>query len=866
MRDELRRGWMKPALLAGLLAVFLILGNGPLGPIPPFGKFFDPFAGFWANADPDRPRDGELSLPGLRAPVRIAFDKRRVPHLFAQNDHDLFYAQGYVTARDRLWQMEVQTQAAAGRLAEILGSKLLERDKFQRRLGMLQGALGDLEAMRRDTLAWTAVTAYAEGVNAFIAKLPRADYPIEYKLLDYAPEPWTPLKTALLVKNMQWTLSGMGDDLPLANTLAKFGPGFVRKLFPIFDSSVAPVIPPGTPWGNTEDTLAAGNPSEGGPGGRRSQGGPQGHPSVDSGGPQGHPTGAARGPASTPVPVLPLRRDPDNGSNNFVVAGSRTRSGAPILANDPHLDLSLPSIWYEVQLSAPGFNAYGVSLPGGPGLVIGFNERIAWGLTNGNDDVFDWYRERFRDSSLSEYFHDGRWKPVRKVVEAFKVRGGGIVHDTVRWTQHGPVVLPSLQKPPNRNTPVLHALRWLAHDPSDELQALLGIMKARDYAEFSAALRDFKCPSQNFAFAAAPTATPQESTSVGSSAPASTRRTEGEIAMIHQGLFPLKRKDQGRFILDGENPADDWQGWIPAAQIPRSRNPARGWLASANQGPVDSTYPYFLGSDFLNGARAKRLAQLVSAARSLDAKGALAILLDDRSTHAAEALPALLAQVQGASRARAPLSPPDSACFAELSRWNYRHDPSARAPALFDRWWGLFYRAVWQDDFGGDSTGYQWPSKTRTRRLLVEEPGEEWFDDLSTPGRETLPVLARRTFSQACADDRNAPVTWARYRPVQIRHLAAIDAFSRRDVVTGGCPDCVDAQKSSHGPSWRMVVSLGHPSQALGIYPGGQSGNPGSPHYDEFIADWAAGKAYDLLFLASPDGAPAVYTLTLRGK
>jgi penicillin amidase len=826
MQENPRRGWIKPALLAGFLLLFLILGESPLGPLPPFGKFFDPFAGFWANADADRYRDAELSLPGLHEPVRVVFDKRRVPHIFAQNDRDLFYAQGYVTARDRLWQMEIGTQAAAGRLAEILGPKLLDRDRFQRRLGMLQSARGDLEAMRKDPLAWNAAEAYADGVNAFIAGLSRADLPIEYKLLDYAPEPWTPLKTALLVKNMQWTLSGGGDDLPLSNTLARMGPDFVRHFFPASDPSIEPVIPPGTPWGNVKDTSSV----------------------------------SASAPVdSLPLPTLPARRDPDNGSNNFVLAGTKTRSGYPILANDPHLDLSLPSTWYEIQLAAPGVNAYGVSLPGGPGVVIGFNKSIAWGLTNGSDDVFDWYRERFRDSTLAEYRHGKEWKPVRKVVEAIKVRGKGIVYDTVLWTHHGPVVLKSMEKPPDRNTPALHALRWLAHDPSDELQTLLLAMKASDYNEFSAAVRNFKCPSQNFAFASAGRVP-------GAGAPVAP--TGGDIAMDHQGLFPLKWPGQGRFVLDGENPAHDWRGWIPMEENPRSKNPARGWLASANQSPTDSTYPHFLGADFLNGTRAKRLAQLVSEADSVDAAAALAILLDDKNLHAAEVLPVLLGKLKGAA-----LSKNDSACLADLARWDYRHTPGKKAPALFEEWWTRLYRAIWKDDFGDDAEHYQWPSKSRTRRLILEEPDEDWFDDATTPARETLASLARRTFAEACATLRNTDATWAEYRPVNIRHLAFIDAFSRLKVATGGCGDCVNAQKTVHGPSWRMVVSLGHPNRGLGIYPGGQSGNPGSPHYDEFIADWAAGKAYDLLFLEEPgaDGASSiqgeiVYRLLMKGK
>ncbi len=817
-------GWIKPVALGGVLVIFLVLLDSRLGPMPSLGRFCNPFSGFWANAESDRSHDGTLTVPGLDETVSIVFDKRRVPHIFAQNAHDLYFAQGYITARDRLWQMEIQTLAAAGRLAEILGPELVGHDLFQRRLGIPRAAEQVVEMTKKEPESWLAMQAYADGVNAWIAGLDPEDYPLEYKLLGYAPGRWKPLNTALVIKHMQWTLSGTSDDLPMTNTLAKLGRDFTAKFFPQQRADVPPVIPPGAPWGPAPSDSARAD-------------------SHKSPAPYHADSLKPPDPAPAPLPVPFKSPTPGSGSNNFVIAGSRSQGGYPILANDPHLDLGLPSIWYEVQLSAPGIGVYGVSLPGAPAVLIGFNRKIAWGLTNGNDDVFDWYRITFKDSTLDEYMHGGQWKPTHRVVEAIKVRDGATVFDTVVYTHQGPLVLKSQEQPRNRNSPALHALRWLALDPSDELLGILRINKARTMDEFSAALEPFHCPSQNFAFAS----------------------VSGDIAMFHHGLFPRKWKGQGRFTLDGSEPGNDWSGWQPRAAEPAVRNPAQGWLFSANQSPADSTYPYYLGSGFADGQRAKRLGQLLSDADSLTPESAFGVLMDDYDLHASEVLPTLLESI-----AKAPLSKQDSAARRELAAWDYRHDAHQRPPALFDKWWRLLYRSIWQDEFGGDSVHYQWPNKDRTRRMILEEPDAAWFDDITTSARETLGVLAARTFREACAQVRAGGIAkdWAAYRPVQIRHLAHIDAFSDENVVAGGCADCVNSLKGTHGPSWRMVIALERKPWGYGIYPGGQSGNPGSSHYGEFIADWAAGRYYKLEFLDGPaaKAGETAYRLSLRGK
>lgn len=852
-----RARWVRPAALGGALILVLILLDSRLGPMPPVARFFSPFSGFWRNADGFGAADETLSIPGLLEPVSVVFDKRQVPHIFAQNAHDLFFAQGYVTARDRLWQMEIQARSSAGRLSEVLGPKFLEHDRFQRRLGIPLAAERSLELLKTSDESWQAAKAYSDGVNAWIQALDPEDYPLEYKLMDYAPGHWSPVNTALLLKNLQWTLSGGGDDLPMTNTMAKLGRNFMGRFFALRNPDVPPVIPAGTVWDTAAPGPIAAKPDSGSfrfpaallPVSPKAETAPR----PKAPGPQESTAPAMPAPPAKekdPIPgktdpAVPSKSpDPGNGSNNFAISGARTASGHPILAVDPHLDLGLPSLWYEVQLSAPGMGVYGVSLPGAPAVIIGYNRKVAWGMTNGTDDVFDWYRITFKDGRHEEYLHGGQWKPTRRVVEAIKVRGRATVLDTVIYTHHGPVALKDQEKPANRNTPALHALRWLALEPSDELLAFLRLMKAGDYATFSAALDPFHCPSQNFAFAA----------------------VDGDIAMIHHGLYPRKWKGQGRFTLDGSEPGNDWSGWLPRRDEPSAHNPAQGWLFSANQSPTDSTYPFYLGAGYLNGARPRRLARLLSEADSLTPAGAFAIMQDDYGLHASELLPVLLPRLAGN-----PLSSPDSGAWRELAEWDFRHGPEKRAPAIFDLWWRTLYKSIWADEFGGDSVHYQWPSKDRTRRMILEEPEAEWFEDISTPGHENLSILAVRTFRDACASlrkRRGGPPDWAAYRPVDVRHLARIDAFGVKGLATGGCADCVNSLKSTHGPSWRMVVDLSPQPRGYGIYPGGQSGNPGSPHYAEFIGDWAAGRHYELSYLSDPAaaGPETSHRLQLRGK
>ena len=366
-----------------LCAALFYIGHFGLGSLPPLGKFISPTSGFWQNERSET--SGEITaLSGLSKPVRIQYDEQLIPHLFAENDLDLYRAQGYITAKHRLWQMEFQTFAAAGRVSEIVGPAAIEYDRGQRRKGMVFGAENALDEMLKDPVLARRIEAYSEGVNAYIDQLEPKDYPVEYKLLNYAPEHWQPLKSALLLMYMTDMLAGGDADLENSNFVSLFGKETFELLFPEFLTDQDPVIERERDWSDFENIELPKSP------GQLS--------------------------AIALVNETLEQPDPDNGSNNWAVSAEKSASGNPMLANDPHLGLNLPSIWYVMQLVTPDHNVMGATLPGALGVIIGFNDHIAWGVTNATRDVKDWYTISFTDESKTAYVYGQESKPINEVM------------------------------------------------------------------------------------------------------------------------------------------------------------------------------------------------------------------------------------------------------------------------------------------------------------------------------------------------------------------------------------------------------------------------------------------------------------------
>ena len=825
--------WIFPVLSLLLTAGLVFVLNTKIGKVPPFGKFLNPFGGFWANAEPAEEAEEKLSLPDLREEVTVLFDDNHVPHIFAQNNHDLYYAQGYLTARDRLWQMELQTLDAAGRTSEIIGEPTLERDRYTRRRGMVPAAKAALQAMMADPTTREVLEAYSGGVNAYIASLSSAEYPIEYKLLDYAPEPWEPLKSALLLKQMATTLATGEDDARMSNILEKFGPEATRNLFPDYPFRESPIIPVGTKWTAPPAPEGRGSPLPTSPEGE----------------------GVLTPPPSDGVGGRPLGVDPfdfqearEIGSNNWALHGSKTATGYPMLANDPHLDLTLPSIWYQIQLHGPDVNVCGASLPGAPGVISGFNERIAWGVTNVGSDVMDWYRIKFADAAKSQYVHGGKNLPVKRVVEVIKVRGKPDFTDTVLYTHHGPIVYDEGMKPYNGRTPVGCAMRWIAQEPSNELATFYGLNRAKNYADYTEALKHYVSPAQNFVFASA----------------------DNDVAIWPNGKFPLKWKEQGKFLLDGSDPAHDWQGWIPQAQNPHVLNPPRGFVSSANQFSADTTYPYYLGWEFAYYARGERINQRLTAMQRATPDSLRMLQNDNYNIAARDVLAQLLSHVS-----QNQLSGEQMEAYQVIAKWDKMNNPEAVGPTIFTLWWNYFTERLWDEFASTPDKPMRFPNRDRTVHLIVNEPTSPWTDLQSTTQKESLADICTQSFRMTIdtlTAKRGAmqPDTWAwgKYKDTQIPHLSRnIPGFGRRDIWIGGGANIVNATGTSNGPSWRMVVALGPQVKAYGLYPGGQSGNPGSPYYDNMVDKWAKGELPELVFLQKPDEKnPRIKSRWVLGK
>lgn len=789
-------------LLAAILTAAVFYGlNTRFGAAPAMGPFLNPSTGIWQNEQSLDASTEDVQIPGLHSPVQVLYDENLIPHIFAQNDTDMYLAQGYITARHRLWQMEFQTFAAAGRVSEIIGEKALDYDRGQRRKGMVYGAEQALEKMKDDPLSTMALQAYCDGVNAYIHQLEPGDYPVEYKLLGYVPEDWTTTKTALLLMHMTGMLAGGDDDLEYTNFLKHFGRENFDLLYPDFFDVVDPVIPAQEEWKEWEVEIprAPGN--------------------------NGNQDFLAEG---LPNP------DPDNGSNNWAVGPSKSATGNAILANDPHLGLNLPSIWFALQMSTPTQNTFGVSLPGAAGIIIGFNEHIAWGVTNATRDVRDWYKISFKDKGHNQYRYGNDWKTTTKRLEEIKIKGKESFFDTVVYTHYGPVTYDEHFRGNGQRTG--YAMKWTGHLGGNTQRTFLELNKAKNYDEYVKAISYYVAPAQNFIFAS----------------------TQGNIALWVQGKFPNKWKEQGKFLMDGSDPQNEWQGFIPQEHNAHVENPERGFVSSANQHPVDTTYPYYVFND---GYETYRNRVINNFLRSKDSVG-----IDDfKSLHnntynlkAAELLPFMMDTMNTSV-----LNDHEMQVLNELRGWDFYNDIQKTGPSIWELWWEELENLTW-DELKQDSLALKYPFDYQTVYLLKHQPTNHFMDIDSTSEVETAPDLYLISFRRAVQRldewaQGHDGYEWGKFKATYVGHLLqALPAFSRFDIPIGGNRGIVNATSKNHGPSWRMIVEMSSPPRAWAIYPGGESGNPGSKFYDNLIDQWAAGEYMEVRYLQSPDDTAAV--------
>lgn len=786
-----------------------------IGSTPPLAEFLNPFTGFWQNAESQKQQiEREIISENLNAPVSILMDTQGIAHIFADNDYDAYFSQGYITAQDRLWQMDFQTRYARGRLSEVIGEKAVELDRYQRRMGMLYGAERMLEESKKDEKSHSAIQAYSDGVNAYINNLKPKDYPIEFKILDYSPEPWTPLNTALLLKLMSATLAASSDEMKMTNIAEAYGIAVVNDLFPNYPFEADPIIPVGTPWDFAPipkyDSKVS-NPISSSP---------------------EHVEYRKNDQLNWLYPNLLTEEKEENiGSNNWAIDGRRSQTRMPILANDPHLNLTLPSIWYQIQLHTPEMNVYGVSLPGAPGVVIGFNQNIAWGVTNVGSDVLDWYQIKFKDDSHQEYLYDGKWEKTTNRIEKIKIRNGSTLSDTVYYTLHGPVSYTANTKPrdfePARHVPAGFALKWVAHLPSNEIKTFYQLNRAKTYDDYREALKHYTAPAQNFIFA----------------------NNQHEISITSNGFFPIKEKEQGKFLLDGSEASDNWGQEIPFEHRPTIKNPERGFVSSANQFPTDQSYPYYLNWEFASYERAHRINDVLSNLQNATVTDFINLQNDNYSILAENLLDKLISLIDSTA-----LTAKEEESLLALKSWDKNYNASSIAASIFETWYTTLTDYIWYDKFGKPDIFMRYPSRDRTVQLILYEPSSPWYFNSVSPRKETRGDIVNLAFKKAIQSletqhgDLKENWEWSKVKKSQVPHLAAIKGFGSKALTIGGAKHTVNAMSESNGPSWKMVVALGKQPTAYGILPGGQSGNPGSKYYDNQLSTWEEGKLNQLLF------------------
>lgn len=774
----------------------IILGNtgNPIGSsIPALGRFFSPSHGFWQQAEKvNQKADETITLDGFTAPVKVIMDSNLVPHIYAQNSADAYQALGYLHARYRLFQMDISSRSALGRIAELIGEDAVEYDKNRRRLGMELIAENFLKKINSTPTEKNILDAYVRGVNQWIAQLAPRDYPLEYKLLGAAPQPWTHLQSASVLSNFCYTLCFRHSDLQHTNLRQALGDSLFQSLYPEVMNTIEPIIPAGTLFVSEEEKVGEEVPAK------------------DLG----------------LLPYKPLSMPDEHlGSNNWAIGVENAKNGAPILASDPHLNLTLPSIWYQVHLRTSEINAHGITTPGAPFLPIGFNENTAWGITNAGWDVLDWYTINWADEQHQQYYLDGKKMSVENKITNIKVKGGKTVKDTIKYTYWGPVVYESEESAYNGM-----AMRWMPLDESrttdySEIGVFDQFVKGATYENHRKALLNFRKPPQNFVFAS----------------------QEGDISLTVSGSFPIKKEKQGRFIQDGSQSLNDWEGFIPPDRVPATLNPEQGYVASANQHPTDSLYPYYYNGGFAT-YRARIINRYLRERQDVSLEDVLEMQNDNYSILAEEALPVLLTNLEEAELAEG-----EKQYYEWLKKWDYNYEMASRAAVLFSRWYDEFNKIVYDEIQGlRDSLSVQFPKLWRTTELINEYPSHIIFDRQETPEIETLEEIALASFKTAVAEYDKEPErqTWYGYRNTIIRHIANIPGLSSQVLKTGGFRYALNALSSSSGPSWRMVVELAASPNAYGIYPGGQSGNPGSFYYDNFIEKYAKG-AYNKLELAA---------------
>ena len=782
--------------------------------------------------------DGSISLPGLQGEVTVDRDGWGVPHIRAASVEDAAEAQGYVMAQDRLWQMDLLRRVTRGQLSEILGVQTLQIDKDFRTLGL--GRTADREATTLEPEPRKILEAYARGVNEFIAQH-GSNLPLEFSLLRYKPQPWKPADTLAFSGYMYRTLADTRErEINRAEVTARAGADRATDLFSI----ESPM-----------DHFVVGDPNVSNDGSQRSATDPDEDDDDDM-----QPdtvfkadlTKRNGGASEETAPdltselaqsVVRFLQATNNeiraglGSNNWVVSGAHTATGKPLLANDTHLELMMPSIWYAVHVTAPGWNVKGFAFPGSPMVIIGHNDRIAWGFTNNGADVLDLYIETYNPAAPDEYRVKGAWVKAQVIDETIHVKGRPDEHLQVAVTRHGPVV--------HREGDKGFAMRWTATEPGGLANTYTWLGKARNWKEFREAMKRVWGPAQNAVYA----------------------DVEGNIGYIMAARVPIRKKGHGEVPVPGDTDDYEWTGYIPFDQLPQALNPDSGLIATANARVVGPKYKPYLTDRWEEPYRTARIYDLLHDRRDLRVEDMLKVQTDTYSyPHVF-----LAEQLLAAAKTVKPKDPRAQRLIDGLKDWNGIADANSAETSFLFAARNSALKLVLEPILGEDTALYQWRSTTFLQKTLTDRPSK-WLPAPYKTYDELLVAAADDSVKKLAENSKSERVddwAWKRFNSLDMFHPLGHTGPLKTFLSITGKPESgtiysVRAASKTHGPAMRFVANLANWDESLLLIPSGESGQPGSSHYSDQFSYWYEGKPILAPFSDAAEAKAKKHSLTLK--
>ena len=780
--------------------------------------------------------DGTLPLPGLKSDVTIERDNWGVPHIRAASEVDMAEAQGYVVAQDRLWQMDLLRRAGRGQLSAVLGSATIEIDKDFRRLNFSRAAQRDVDQMNPESREM--LEAYARGVNQYI-KEHHDRLPMEFTLLQYKPQPWQASDSLIIAGYMYRTLADTRHNkLHRAVVMAKAGPELSKDLFSQ-DSSMDHFVV-GDPNAKEHLNQAAQSDDDT----------DDDEMSYDDVLKASRVVRGESPAAETPdltsaltANVVRWLQETDQdirrvlGSNNWVVSGAHTASGKPLLANDTHLELTLPPIWYEIHLTAPGWNVKGFTFPGAPLVVIGHNDHIAWGFTNNAADVMDLYEEKFNPADPDEYRVNGQWKKVEVLDEVIHVKHAPDEHLRLPITRHGPVVLTEGDK--------AYAMRWTALEPGGLANSYFSLGKAQNWAEFLRLMKNVVGPAQNTVFA----------------------DDKGNIGYIMAARVPTRKKGHGEVPVPGDTDEYEWTGYIPFDKLPQSWNPDSGLIVTANARVTGPDYKQYLTDNWEEPYRTARIYDLLHDKHDLRPEDMLKVQADTYSyPHVF-----IAEQLSAASKVAAPQDARAKKLIQEAKDWNGIADANLPVVSFLHETRRQALELILEAKLGNDFRLYDWRRMAFLQRILTERPSR-WLPAEFKTYDELLVASADRAVKHLAAvtkEENPEDWPWKRFNYLDMLHPIGREGMLKKllsitEQPQSGTEWSPRAASRRHGPAMRFVANLADWDQSVMLIPGGQSGQPGSEHYKDQFSYWFDGKPIYAPFSDAAEAKVRKHYLTLK--